>query len=134
MAGQPLSHCLVGSPQPEEKNWIGNSTGESNFEIMLEHKSELSMLCAPKQSIPTLKCISSNTAHEPWGGIHCHTLARAGEASHRVLVPLSAPGVKEDVNGLDRIHRTNIKYTKRLGKHEAGRGKACSVLSDLEDG
>lgn len=62
------------------------------------------------------------------------TLTRAGEASHRALIPLSAPSVKEDINGLDRIHRSKIKYTRRLGKHEAGRGKACSVLFDLEDG
>lgn len=46
-------------------------------------------------------------------------------------MPLSAPGVKEDINGLDRIHMTKIKYIKRLGKHEAGRGKpalCCLIL------
>lgn len=98
---------------------------------MLEHKTELSMLCATKHSIPTLKCISSNTAHELWGGIHCHTLTRTGEASHRALVPLSAPGVKEDINGLDRIHRGKKNILKVLESMKQAGGKPalhCLIL------
>lgn len=46
-----------------------------------------------------------------------------GKASSRVLFPVRAPYIKEDIGSLDRMQRRVKKNAKMFGKHELGGGK-----------